>query len=54
MAAVKALRRAGYSIVDIYAPYAVHGLDRAAGFRPTRLPIICFVLGLGSKCGPAR
>lgn len=46
MAAVKALRRAGYSIVDIYAPYAVHGLDRAAGFRPTRLPIICFVLGL--------
>ncbi|MCC6699755.1 MAG: DUF3341 domain-containing protein [Candidatus Hydrogenedentes bacterium] len=42
----RAAREAGLTIVDIYAPYAVHGLDQAAGFRPSRLPIICFILGL--------
>jgi hypothetical protein len=42
----EAARLKGLKIVDIYTPYAVHGLDRAAGFRPSRLPIICFVLGL--------
>jgi len=43
---VRAARQEGLKIVDIYAPYAVHGLDTAAGFQPSRLPIICFVLGL--------
>ena len=42
----RAAREEGLTIVDIYAPYAVHGLDQAAGFRPSRLPIICFILGL--------
>ncbi|GMV65536.1 MAG: DUF3341 domain-containing protein [Candidatus Omnitrophica bacterium] len=43
---VKAVRQQGLKIVDIYTPYPVHGLDRAAGFGPSRLPWICFVLGL--------
>lgn len=42
----KAARMHGLKIVDIYAPYAVHGLDSAAGFKPSRLPWICFLLGL--------
>ncbi len=42
----RAARQEGLKIIDIYAPYAVHGLDKAAGFKPSRLPVICFVLGL--------
>lgn len=45
-AAVAAIRERGYRILDIHAPYAVHGLDRAAGFPRSRLPIACFVYGL--------
>ncbi|MBI4477733.1 MAG: DUF3341 domain-containing protein [Acidobacteria bacterium] len=44
--AVAAARRAGLSIVDVHAPYLVHGLDRAMGLRPSRLPWICFLFGL--------
>jgi len=44
--AVRAARERGYRILDIYTPYAVHGLDRAAGFRASRLPIACFLFGL--------
>jgi ActD protein len=44
--ATKAVRKDGYRIVDVYAPYAVHGLDRAMGLRPSRLPWVCFLLGL--------
>ena len=44
--ATAAARSAGLDIVDVFAPYAVHGLDRIMGARPTRLPWVCFVLGL--------
>jgi Alternative complex III, ActD subunit len=43
--ATRAVRQAGYSIVDVYAPYAVHGLDEAMGLRPSRLTWVCFVCG---------
>jgi hypothetical protein len=46
---VGAARRAqeqGYTIVDAYTPYAVHGLDAAMKVRPTRLAFVCFALGL--------
>jgi hypothetical protein len=42
----RAARDRGLKIIDIYAPYAVHGLEHAAGFKPSRLPVICFVLAL--------
>ena len=33
-------------IVDVYAPYAVHGLERAMGLPPTtRLPLVTLILG---------
>jgi hypothetical protein len=41
VAAASATRSAGYRIHDAYTPYAVHGLDRAIGLRPTRLPWVC-------------
>jgi hypothetical protein len=40
------VRKQGYTIRDIYAPYAVHGLDKAMGLEPSRLPWVCFLLGL--------
>lgn len=42
----RACRERGYEIVDVYAPYPVHGLDRAMGLRPSRITWVCFVLGL--------
>lgn len=46
LAASKAVREAGFQIADVYAPYAVHGLDRAMGLQPSKLPWVCFALGL--------
>jgi hypothetical protein len=46
LAATTAARENGYSIIDVYTPYAVHGLDKAMGLRPSRLPWICFGLGI--------
>jgi hypothetical protein len=44
--ATAAARRDGLAIVDVFAPYAVHGLDQIIDARPTRLPWVCFILGL--------
>jgi hypothetical protein len=44
--AVRASRQRGFRIVDVYAPYAVHGLEEAMGLAPSRLPWIVFALGL--------
>ncbi len=40
------VRQRGLKIVDVYAPYAVHGLDKAMGLAPSRLPWVCLALGL--------
>ena len=39
-------RRRGLKIVDVFAPYAVHGLDRAMGLERSKLPWVCAALGL--------
>jgi hypothetical protein len=44
--ATNAARKEGLEIVDVYAPYAIHGLDRAMGLPPSRIPWVCFLLGL--------
>ena len=44
--ATKAARAGGMKIADVYTPYAVHGLDHAMGLQPSRLPWICFALGI--------
>ncbi len=46
LSATKASKEKGYSIVDVFTPYAVHGLDRAMGLKPSRLPWISLLLGL--------
>jgi hypothetical protein len=46
LGATRAVRDRAWKIADIYAPYAVHGLDRVAGFAPSRLPWICFALAV--------
>jgi hypothetical protein len=42
LAAVHAARARGLRVVDVYAPYAVHGLEAALGWRHSRLPWVCF------------
>ena len=49
--ATAAARAEGLDIVDVFAPYAVHGLDRAMGLPPSRLPRVCFLAGLAGAAG---
>jgi len=44
----RAAREAGLKIVDVFTPYAVHGLDEAMGLRPSRLPWICFFAAIST------
>lgn len=48
--ACELVREAGFSRWDAHSPFPVHGLDRAMGLRPSRLPWIALVLAL---CGTA-
>jgi mono/diheme cytochrome c family protein len=45
LGAAEAARRQGLRIVDVYTPYAVHGLDRALGLPPSRLSRVCLLCG---------
>ena len=51
LAATDAVRRKGFRIVDAFTPYAVHGLERAMGLRPSRLTWVCFVCGMFGALG---
>ena len=42
----EAARQRGLKIVDVFAPYAVHGLDKAMGLERSKLPWVCFLLGI--------
>ena len=44
--ATRAVREEGFKIDDVYTPYAVHGIDKAMGLRPSRLTWACFLMGL--------
>ncbi len=46
LGAVKATRDSGYDIYDVYTPYAVHGLDKAMGLKPSKLTYVCFFFAL--------
>jgi hypothetical protein len=43
--AANAAREAGYTEIDAFSPFPIHGLNEAVGFNKTRLPLI--VLGGG-------
>ena len=51
LAATDEVRRSGLRIVDAFTPYAVHGLDRAMGLRPSRLTWVCFLCGMVGVLG---
>jgi hypothetical protein len=48
--ATQSARMAGYPIHDAFTPFAVHGLDRAMGMKPSRLTWVCFGAAM---CGAA-
>ncbi|MBI2565416.1 MAG: DUF3341 domain-containing protein [Candidatus Schekmanbacteria bacterium] len=45
--ACEKVRDAGYLRWDAHTPFPVHGLDKAMGLKPSRLPWISLVLALG-------
>jgi len=45
LAATREARARGFHIVDVYTPFAVHGMDEAMGLKPSRLTWVCFVCG---------
>ena len=45
--ACEAVRDAGYTRWDAHAPFPVHGLERAMGLKPSKLPWIVLVMALG-------
>lgn len=51
LAAAAAVRAKGLCIVDAFTPYAVHGLDRAMGLKPSRLTWVCFTCGMLGALG---
>lgn len=44
--AASAVRAAGHERFDVYSPFPIHGIERAMGVRPTRLPWIVLLCGL--------
>jgi len=51
LSATRAAREAGFTVHDVYTPYAVHGLDEAMGLGRSRLSVVCFVCGLAGLSG---
>jgi hypothetical protein len=45
------VRDAGYTRWDSHTPYPVHGLDKAMGLPPSRLPWIVLAMGLTGATG---
>jgi hypothetical protein len=43
--ATKACREAGFTFHDVFAPYAVHGLDRAMGLPFSKITWVTFLCG---------
>lgn len=48
---VHASRRNGWTVHDVFTPFAVHGLDEALGRKPSRLPLVCAALAIGTFGG---
>ncbi len=44
--AVKAVRKEGYKIHDVYTPFPIHGLDSAMGLRDTSLHTAGFIYAI--------
>ncbi len=51
LAAIRRLRDAGYSKLDAYTPYPVHGIDETLGIRRSKLTLVAFVAGMCAAAG---
>lgn len=49
--AVETVRSENFSVYDVFAPYPIHGLDRAMGVRRSRLPWVTFIIGMAALAG---
>src|SRR5688500_18062604 len=47
VAAAKQVREAGYRLWDVHSPFPIHGIDDAMGIRPTILPWLVLMGGVG-------
>ncbi len=45
LAVTSEARERGFSIVDTYTPYPVHGIEKAMGLGASRLTWVCFLCG---------
>jgi len=46
LSAVKDLKSANYHIEEVFTPFPVHGLEKAAGLENTRIAIMSFIYGV--------
>ncbi|MEO1526268.1 MAG: quinol:electron acceptor oxidoreductase subunit ActD [Planctomycetota bacterium] len=46
LSACRRIRDAGYTKTDAFTPFPVHGIDKALGIKPTKLPWIALVGGV--------
>ena len=44
--AANAAREAGYTEIDAFSPFPIHGLNEAVGFHKTRLPLVVLIGGI--------
>jgi hypothetical protein len=51
IAAASKVRHAGFKRTDAYAPFPVHGLAEALGFRRSRVPLIVLIGGIVGGLG---
>lgn len=49
--AANIIRVEGFTRIDAFSPFPIHGIDAALGIRPTRLPWIVLTVGLLGGCG---
>lgn len=46
LSAAKRLRKEGYLIADVHSPFPIHGIEKALGWRETRLGYVTLIGGL--------
>jgi hypothetical protein len=51
LAAATRTREAGYTLLDAFTPFPIHGLSDAVGFHKSRLPLIVLLGGLAGALG---
>jgi len=49
--AAEQVRDAGYKKWDVYAPFPIHGIEKAMGQKPTKLPYLVMAIGMGGVFG---